>query len=230
MSASEDFTLRARLVVVVFVFSAPGAGCMGGTRTVWPVLTRVLALARAPSTRISPVRHAFSIWPCVRPWNLRFSQRSRRVSSSSASTSRFTTCPDVPAHAITRLCDRNTEGDGGEARDARSRANRRRRRPCRCARSVAAFQASRRRTSCKPPNTPTPRRRRQGSPALALCASQPASTPIRRLPVTLMREGRPRPCALRAQAWPAKRHSAPIAPMRAAKCRQGGNSTLRRSA
>jgi DNA ligase (NAD+) len=28
---------------------------------------------------------------CVRPWNLRFSQRSRRVSSSSASTSRFTT-------------------------------------------------------------------------------------------------------------------------------------------
>ena len=44
-------------------FLGPGGGGTsgsGGTRTLWPVASRVLALARPPSTRTWPVRNSFS--------------------------------------------------------------------------------------------------------------------------------------------------------------------------
>ncbi len=141
-------------------------------RTVWPAFTRVLAFARAPSTRISPVRHAFSIWPCVRPWNLRFSQRSRRVSSSSASTREIDDLSDVPAHPKTRFAiimpmataTRPASTEPMEYVEA----------PTQSLRSIMRIVSSEYAEKVvKPPSTPTPRNRRHCSPALA-ARRQPA--------------------------------------------------------
>ncbi len=60
----------------------------GGTRTTMPGATRSLALARALSTRIWPVRHIFSTAPWVICGKRRFIQRSSRCSPSSAETVR----------------------------------------------------------------------------------------------------------------------------------------------
>ena len=70
--------------------SAFGSGS-GGTRIVWPGITRSDALARAPSTRTCPVRHIFSTAPCVTCGKRRLNQRSSRCSPSSSDTVRVFT-------------------------------------------------------------------------------------------------------------------------------------------
>ena len=63
----------------------------GGKRTAMPAISRVLALARAPSTRIWPVRSSLANSPCV-IGNRRFTQRSSRTPLSFSETVSVITC------------------------------------------------------------------------------------------------------------------------------------------